>query len=125
MKVGDTFIWSPDGGREHLYIALTDPKNNGGRFVIFNLTKSAGGAKALTLKIGDHPYIKKYDSDVNFGDGLIVSLTRIKSAIASNRAFPDSPMDMKLVKKIAVFSKDHPAVSREIESMIKREWNLP
>src|SRR2546430_113210 len=36
MNLGDTFIWSPDGRREHLYIVVTDPQKNGGNFEVFN-----------------------------------------------------------------------------------------
>jgi len=105
-----------------LYIAITDPNKNDGRFVIFNLTKSRGGPKALTLQIGEHPYITRYPSDVNFGDGLIVSLAAIESEIANSSAFPDRPMDRRLVERIANFAKDNPAVSGEIDSLIKSEW---
>jgi hypothetical protein len=104
VNLGDTFIWSPDGRREHLYIAVTDPRKNNGDFVVFNLTKSKGGTKSLTFKIGDHPFITKYDSDVNFGDGLIVSLKKIQTEISYRRAFPNQPMDLSKVQRIARFA---------------------
>jgi hypothetical protein len=122
MNLGDTFIWSPDGRIEHLYIAITDPKANDGNFVVFNLTRSTGGPKALTLRIGEHPRIKKYDSDVNFGDGLIVSITKLKCEIQNLRASPCEPMAADVVKRIADFAKGHPAVSADIERMIKNQW---
>jgi hypothetical protein len=90
MKLGDTFVWSPGGIKErrneHLYVAVTAPNKNTGLFVVFNLTKSKGGPKALTLKVGEHPFIKKYDGDVNFGDGLIISSLKIENEIKCGRA---------------------------------------
>ncbi len=124
MKLGDTFVWSPGGRRAHLYVAVTDPNKNGGHFVAFNLTKSRRGPKALTFKIGEHPFITKYDSDVNFGDGIIVSTVRIQNAITCERAFSHAPMQMAMVERIARFAKGNPAVSGEIEKLIVAEWNL-
>ena len=122
MKVGDTIVWSPDGGREHLYVVMTSPDKNRGNFVVFNLTRSKGGQKALTFNIGDHPYITRYPSDVNFGDGLIVEMRRIDFAISVGGAFPHEPMRIEMVKAIADFAKGHPAVSEDIELMIRNEW---
>jgi hypothetical protein len=122
MNLGDTFLWSPNGGTEHLYIAVTDPQKNRGNFVAFNLTKSKGGPKALTFRIGEHPFITKYDSDVAIGDGLIPHITRIKRQIAIGRAFPHKPMDLAMVKRIALFAIGHPAVSGDIQKLIKSEW---
>ena len=79
---------------------------------------------ALTLKVGEHPFIKKYDSDVNFGDGLILSSANVLNAIACGQAIPHAPMDMNLVERIARFAKGHPAVSVEIENMIVAEWQF-
>ena len=124
MNIGDTFVWSPIfGRRRHLYIAVTDPNAHGGRFVVFNLTGSKHGPKALTLKKGEHPFIE-YDSDVNFGDGLIVAIQNIQAAIASRNAFPNEPMDLNLVQRIARFAKGHPAVSGDVEEMIIAQWKL-
>src|SRR5687767_7862842 len=117
MKLGDTFVWSPDGHREHLYIIVTDPNKNCGRFVVFNFTKSRGGEKALTFRLGEHPYLTRYDSDINFGDGLIVSVSKIELELSTRRAFPHQPMRMELLERIAKHAKDHPAVSGEIQRL--------
>ena len=125
MNLGDTFVWTPpDTRREHLYIAVTDPGKNGGDFVMFNLTKSRGGTKCLTFRIGDHPFITKYDSDVNFGDGLIVNASNLKTQILYRRAVPHTPMSRRQVESIARFAKDHPAVSRDIQRLIKADWQF-
>jgi hypothetical protein len=124
VKLGDTFVWSPiSGRRRHLYVVVTDPDKNAGRFVVFNLTGSKSGPEALTLKKGEHPFIDK-DSDVNFGDGLIVTTEKIQRAIASGQAFPNEPMQMQLVQRIARFAKGHPAVTGDIEAMIIAQWSL-
>lgn len=125
MKVGDTFLWSPDGRpKKHLFIVMTDPTKNSGRFVVFNLTKSCGGPKALTFKVGRHPFITKYASDVAFGDGLITELLTIQAEIAAGKAVPRQPMRMEMVRSIAICAKKHPAVSGDIQKLIIGEWKL-
>ena len=124
MNIGDTFVWSPKPGRtRHLYVAVTDPNAHGGRFVVFNLTGSKHGPKALTRKKGQHPFIE-HDSDVNFGDGLIVAIQKIQAAIASRDAFPNEPMDLNFVRRIAHFAKGHPAVTGDVEELIIAQWKL-
>ena len=105
-------------------MAVTNPSGIDGRFVAFNLTKSKRGSKALTFKVGEHPFIKKYDSDVNFGDGRIVSLMNLQDQIARGNATPDAPMNLKMVERIVRFAKDHPAVSGKIQKMILAQWPL-
>lgn len=117
MNLGDTFIWAPDAGKEHLYIAITDPSKNSGKLVVVNLTKSAGGAKSFVLRPGDHPFIRR-DSDVNFGDAMIVSTERIDRQVRLRLALPREPMDLSIVHRIAAAAKDHPAVSEEIQALI-------
>lgn len=67
MKLGDTFVWCPTGGIDHLWILISDPAANGGDCVVVNLTDSSHGKFSYTLRPGQHRYIYK-DSDVNFGD---------------------------------------------------------
>jgi hypothetical protein len=125
MTVGDTFIWfPPNDRREHLFIVLTDPKLENGNFAAFNLTKSKGGPMALTFQIGEHPYITQYPSDVNFGDSLIFNITKVERAIALGQAFPHQPMNLDMVKKIAVKAIGHPAIPEEVESLVKKAWQI-
>ena len=125
MQIGDTFIWKPDTSPdEHLYIVMTDPSKNDGKFVVFNLTKSAHAPKSFILKIGDHPYISK-DSDVNFGDGMITDVGRVTyEVVCRNARHYDTPMNPSIVEKIAQAVKNHPAVSGDVEKMILNAWNL-
>jgi len=97
MKPGDTFVWAARNTIDHLYIIVSDPAKDGGRFVAFNLTSSSGGRQWLTLKKGDHPYIRK-DSDVNFGDAFRSNVAEIQKHVASGDAKPHDPMDMAIVK---------------------------
>ena len=124
MNLGDTFVWSPDDRKDHLWIALTDPNKNGGKFAAFNLTKSQGGKLALTFRIGQHRFIERYDSDVNFGDGLILTLSKILNEIARGQAFPHDPMNAEMLRKIANKAITHPAVSEEIQDLIRSQWGL-
>jgi hypothetical protein len=108
-----------DGRKEHLFIVLTTPSKNAGKFAAFNLTKSNGGAMALTFKVGSHPFITRYPSDVNFGDAMIMD----ENAIAADIS-PHAPMDMGMVTEIAKKSINHPSIPEEVEEMVKIEWGL-
>jgi hypothetical protein len=125
MKLGDTFIrFPPEGGKEHLWIAVTDPNKNGGNFAAFNLTRSSGGKMALTFHIGQHPFITKYDSDINFGDALVFNIINVQNDIQDGNSIPHQPMNMALVEMIAKRAIGHPAVPEEVEDLVKSEWNL-
>jgi hypothetical protein len=125
MKIGDTFIWFPPGDRrEHLFIVLTDPGKNGGKFAAFNLTRSCGGPMALTFQIGEHPYITKYPSDVNFGDSLIFDITKVERALALGQAIPHHPMEHARVEKIARKGIGHPAVPGDVEALVREAWQI-
>jgi hypothetical protein len=126
MKIGDTFIWYPPGDRkEHLFIVLTDPALNDGKFAAFNLTKSLGGPMALTFQIGDHPYIIKYPSDVNFGDSLVFDIVNVERDIASGQAFQKEPMKPAMIEAIARKAIGHPAIPGEVEDLVKSQWHFP
>jgi hypothetical protein len=125
VTIGDTFIWfPPHDRREHLYIVLTDPRKNNGRFAAFNLTKSRGGPMALTFRIGQHPFISKYDSDVNFGDAMVMSMANVEALQDRGLVVPHHPMNMQMVEMIAKKAVRHPAVPGEVEDLVKNEWGL-
>ena len=121
MSLGDTFIWSPDGRVRHLYVAVTKPTSDAGKFVVFNLTESSHGAHSFTLRPGDHPFIRKA-SAVNFGDGLIVTVSTYLAAVKAGTATPHQPMAMKIVEKIAVTAKTHPAVPGGVQKLVNLQW---
>jgi hypothetical protein len=122
MNLGDTFIWRPPRvGREHLYIVISDPAKNLGKFVIVNITESLHGQKSMVLARGDHPYISK-DSDVNFGDAIITDEQTIQHEIKHERARPHAPMKLEIVERIALTALDHPAVEFGIQKFLAREW---
>jgi hypothetical protein len=125
MKVGDTFLWFPPGDRkEHLYIVLTDPAMNNGNFAAFNLTKSRGGPLALTFQIGDHPFITRYPSDVNFGDALGFNLEKVQRDMRTGQAVSHSPMEFNLIEKIARKAIGHPAIPGEVEALVSEHWRI-
>lgn len=125
MRVGDTFIWfPPDDRKEHLFIVLTDPQKNNGNFAAFNLTKSRGGPMALTFQIGDHPFITRYPSDVDFGDALVFNISKVERDIASGQAVLHQPLNHNLVEQIARKAIGHPAIPGDVEELIKEHWGL-
>jgi hypothetical protein len=125
MQVGDTFLWFPPGDRkEHLFIVLTDPNTNDGDFAAFNLTKSRGGPMALTFQIGDHPFITRYPSDVDFGDALVFNLGNVEHDIASGQAVYHQPLRWDLVEKIARKAIGHPAIPGDVEELVRQHWGI-
>ena len=120
MQLGDTFVWSPEGRTPHLYIVISDPSKNG-KFVVVNLTNSNHGAMSFTLQKGDHPFIYK-DSDVNFGDAMVVDMARMQTEINLKNAIPNFTMALTIVQRIAIKAMDHPAVSGEIQDVLSAEW---
>jgi hypothetical protein len=124
MNIGDTFIWfPPEDRKEHLYIVITDPADNAGKFVGINLTKSGGGPHAVTFRVGEHPFIKRYPSDANIADALVMDEAEILAQISSGDVVPHQPMAFAMVQRIAIGAIGHPAISEEAEEMIKAEWS--
>ena len=120
VSVGDTFIWRGNARKEHLYIALNSAKTCGGKVVVVNLTEARGGPVAMVLKVDQHPFIYK-DSDVNFGDSFIADETLIESEITLRSAVPNATMDLRLVEQIARAALKHPAVERDIKSLLRQQ----
>jgi len=122
IQRGDTFFWDPEGGNNgHLWIVLTSPDPGNGQCVIINLTSSSSGPASFTLKVGDHPYITK-KSDVNFGDAMISTVTKIEAAVKYGQAVPNQPMDSKILEQIAQTAKTHCAPARGVKKIIATEW---
>lgn len=108
MKLGDTFVWCPTVGIDHLWIVISDPAHHNGDCVVVNLTQSSHGLHSYTLRPGQHRYIYK-DSDVNFGDAFRSNISEIQKEVALSRASPHDPMDMAIVREIIRRAKTHPA----------------
>ena len=110
MKIGDTFVWCPTGGIDHLWIVISDPTQHDGDCVLVNLTESRHGAHSFTLRPGQHRYIYK-DSDVNFGDAFRSHVDEVNTHVASGSARPHDPMDMTIVREIIKRDRTHPCNS--------------
>lgn len=109
MVVGDTFVWCPPGTvKDHLWIVISDHTKHGRKCVVINLTDSSHGKHSFTLIPGQHRYIYK-DSDVNFGDAFLTTVSQLQSEIAINSAVPHDSMDAAIVKQIIARAKTHPA----------------
>ena len=80
---------------------------------------------ALTFQIGDHPFITKYPSDVNFGDSLIFDITNVERDIKLGQAFPKEPMKRAMLEAIARRAIGHPAIPEEVEDLVKSQWHFP
>ncbi len=75
----------------------------------------------MVLVKGQHSYIYK-PSDVNFGDAFVADAPHIEGEIKSFSAFPKEKMDLALVEKIARAAIIPPAVSREVQKLLKEAW---
>lgn len=123
ISAGETFVWRGNARREHLYIAMNDSDQTGGKIAVLNLTESVGGAASFVLKAKCHSYIYK-DSDVNFGDAFIADESLLREEIKRRSAIPHDPMDLKILREIAERAVKHPAVAGEVKNMIKAHWRL-
>jgi hypothetical protein len=108
VKLGDTIVWCPDKGIDHLYILISDPANNGGKCVPVNLTESLHCKYSFILKKGDHEFIYK-DSDVNFGDAIETTIAKLEENIALGQATPHKPMKLDVLKRIVNEAHTHAA----------------
>ena len=79
---------------------------------------------ALTFRVGQHPFINQYDSDVNFGDSLVMNIATIEAMIPSRKVIAQAPMNMSMVKMIAERAVGHPAIPEDVEELVKRQWGL-
>jgi hypothetical protein len=108
VKIGDTFIWCPDVGIDHLWILISDPDKNGGECVLVNLTESLNGRFSFVLKPGQHPFIYK-DSDVNFGDAIKTKKADLENKIRLEVAKPREELDGTILQSIIQEAHKHPA----------------
>lgn len=108
MKLGDTFVWCPTGGIDHLWIVISNPAAHDGECVVINLTESLHAKFSYTLQPGQHRYIYK-DSDVNFGDAFKTNVDELERQVRAGLAKPHDPMDPNIVNEIIKRAKTHAA----------------
>lgn len=106
VKIGDTFVWCPTTGPDHLQILISDPTQNGGKCILVNLTESVHGKYSFVLKPGQHRYIYK-DSDVNFGDAFPTSEEFIQKNVRLGLARPHDAMNSKILYEIIKAAQIH------------------
>jgi len=123
MKLGDTFVWCPDRGKDHLWILISDPSKNDGTCVLVNLTESRHGKYSFILKPGDHEFIYK-DSDVAFGDAIKTTEARLQIQVDLEQAKPNRPMKRELIKKIVDEAHRHGAFQPILRKIIPPAGSL-
>ena len=119
MNLGDTFVMGTPGHRtKHFWIVISDPSDNGGEFVIVNLTSARSTKANCTLDVGDHPWIKKF-SVVNFGDALCIRDDRnFQEAIRRRYVVPQVPMARSLVEHVREHARCSPSLSDRLKGML-------
>jgi hypothetical protein len=80
---------------------------------------------ALTFQVGAHPCIRRYPSDVNFGDALIFDVTNLERDIAWGRAFQKEPVTSAMLETMVRRAIGHPAMPEEVEDLVKSQWRFP
>lgn len=110
VQLGTTFSGDPDNGsNDHLWFVIGE--NGKGDFLIANITSSTGAKKyALTLKPGEHPWIRK-DSDVNLADMITIRCGDLKYHLSNHYFQRQEDADPALIQKIRIFAKGSPVPS--------------
>ena len=118
IHLGDTFTLTPGG---HLWIVLSDPDKNCGKFVIVNLTTDSRRAGIdCILDVGDHPWIRE-KSYISYGDAQIVTpeeKAKILKSIEAGVTTRDFPVDLDILKDIVDCGKKSRALAPIFKSLL-------
>jgi hypothetical protein len=120
MKLGDAFRMGvpPKYNVRHLFFVISDPAQNGGTFVIVNITKDyIRAGRECVLHKGDHPWIIA-ESFVAFRDAREITppvATSLCSLIGSE-VFMEEPLESTVLKRIIETAK----VSRSLAPAFKK-----
>jgi hypothetical protein len=116
LQAGDTFVLADS----HLWIVLSDPNKNAGKFIFVNLTSDVLRAGIhCELSVGDHPWIVK-KTYVNFGDameGTPESESRLLALIGRGVTKHD-PLSQELLSRIVAAGKITKALSRKLKTYL-------
>jgi hypothetical protein len=107
VNIGDTFVWCPESGLDHLWILISDPNCNAGKCVLVNLTESRHARHSFILHPGQHRFIIK-DSDVNFGDAFLTTCENLKRQLSMSAARSHDPLDKAILDDIIKRARTHP-----------------
>lgn len=112
MHLGDTFVI------EHLWIVISDPSENGGSYVIANLTKNKERAGTdCELRPSDHPWIRE-KCFVSFGDARKVGQeeeAQIVKHISNGTIRSNCPLKSHVIKKIIAAARQSEALPIELK----------
>jgi hypothetical protein len=104
MKLGDAFRMGvpPKYNVRHLFFVISDPAQNGGTFVIVNITTDyIRAGRECVLRIGDHPWITA-ESFVTFRDARKITppvAVNLCSLIGSE-VFMEEPLEPAVLARI-------------------------
>jgi hypothetical protein len=109
MKLGDAFRMGvpPKFNVPHLFFVISDPAQNGGTFLIVNITKDyIRAGRECVLQKGDHPWIT-VESFVTFRDALEITPTMATGlqSLIGTEVFPEDPLDPVVLKRIVEVAK--------------------
>jgi mRNA-degrading endonuclease toxin of MazEF toxin-antitoxin module len=118
LSLGDSFLMpTPGHSFDHLWIVISDPKANGGCFVIVNLTTDVLRAGTeCELNPGDHRFVSR-KCYVNFADALEIDPAKAANieALKGAKITPHDQLDDNLVQRIISAAKISKALSVKLK----------
>jgi hypothetical protein len=122
--VGDTF--RGDGAGTHLYVVITSPATDSGRFVIVNLTTKRdrrGEDLTCVLHSGDHPFVW-HDSIVLYIEAYITDEAAFRGVASSGQIVFDEPMAAATLNKIQQGALVSRYTANKIKALVRSELGV-
>lgn len=120
VKSGDTFINREFPGiPSHLWVVLSDPRQNADRVLVVNVSSSKPGRDvdaACLLKPGDHPFISK-ESFAVYAKAYAPSVEKLREGLNHGLLRFHEPVSNQLLQRLrsgAMQSSDLPREYKEL-----------
>lgn len=86
IKAGSTLVWiEPPEAGPHLWIVLTDPEPKSDIVVVVRVeTRKKHTENSVILAKGEHPYLTKEQSSVEFSTALPVRASRLEQVLGTH-----------------------------------------
>jgi hypothetical protein len=122
MNLGDAFLMKvPPRNIPHFFIVISDPANNGGAFIIVNITgdRFMAGEECI-LNIGDHPWITK-KSYLMFSNALEITpahAIKLNKLIEQKKIKPQPSVSPSVLGRIVEAAKIPTAITENFKKYL-------